>query len=473
METSAQRAESAWARLDRALSAPQDARGLAVFRVLFGAVMVAATLRFLLKGWVDELYVAPEYHFTYWGFEWVKPWPRVGLYVHFALLGITALAVSVGWRTRWAAAAFCLAFTYIELLDKATYLNHYYLVSLLALLLVVVPSEAAWSFDARRRGLRRATVGAWAYWLLRAQVAFVYVFAGLAKLNADWTFSAQPLRTWLVARADTPIIGTWLAEPLVAHWMSWGGLLFDLSVIPLLLWRRTRSAAVVAALFFHLGISALFPVGVFSLVMLVAISVFFEPSWPERAGVLLRAYRPASDAGPQAAPAPGWSMAAIRPTRLVALLAFLHLLLQLLVPLRFLLYPGQVNWTEEGFRFAWRVMLIEKAGLVEYDVVTAQPERRFRIFPRADLTPLQLKMLSTQPDMIQQYARKLAADFAARGYTDVRVYADAWVSFNGRRARRLVDPHVDLAAAPYSLWPKPWILPLEGDPPAHAARSLF
>ena len=40
-------------------------------------------------------------------------------------------------------------------------------------------------------------------------------------------------------------------------------------------------------------------------------------------------------------------------------LVVLFLGIQFLLPLRHLLYPGNVNWTEEGFRFAWRVMLVE------------------------------------------------------------------------------------------------------------------
>jgi hypothetical protein len=43
----------------------------------------------------------------------------------------------------------------------------------------------------------------------------------------------------------------------------------------------------------------------------------------------------------------------------------------------------------------------------------------------------------------------------------VRVYADAWASLNGRPRQRLIDPSVDLASEPWSLWPKRWILPLQ------------
>ncbi|HVR18774.1 MAG TPA: HTTM domain-containing protein, partial [Polyangiaceae bacterium] len=173
-------------RVRSALERPVDPAGLAAFRILFGLTMALATLRFVLNGWVDELLVAPPYHFTYLGFDWVKPFSPPAMLGFFAVMALAALAVSLGFFTRVAAAVFCALFTYAELIDKATYLNHYYLASLLALLLVVVPSGAAWSIDALRRARSgngaSVPVSALSYWLLRAQVGVVYVYAGLAKL---------------------------------------------------------------------------------------------------------------------------------------------------------------------------------------------------------------------------------------------------------------------------------------------------
>ena len=456
-------------RARRALERPVDPAGLAAFRILFGLIMAVAAARFVANGWVYELLVAPPYHFTYLGFDWVKPLSHGAMLAGFAVMGTAALALALGLYTRVAAAIFCVLFSYAELIDKATYLNHYYLASLLALLLVFIPSEKVWSIDAwrrRRRGIATAaSVPALSYWVLRAQMAVVYGYAGLAKLDADWLFRAEPLRTWLRARVESPLLTGLAGEPWVAFTMSWAGALFDLSVVPLLVFRRTRPFALAAAVAFHLSIWLLFPVGVFSFVMLAAISVFFDPSWPRRfVGRLVR-LAPYAPVGSSSTPG-RWAFA----------LSAVYVAVQLLVPLRFALYPGRANWTEQGFRFSWRVMLIEKSGKVEYDVVGRAPsstrapvgalrarsgDAAYHVFPREELTPLQLRQMATQPDMIADYARHLRARFEARGLTDVRVYADAWVSFNGRRSQRLVDPTVDLAAAERSFAPKTWILPLE------------
>jgi hypothetical protein len=441
------------AKIGRALAHPVDPAGLAAFRILFGLTMTFAVVRFVVNGWVSELLVEPSYHFTYLGFDWVKPFSEPLMFGFFAVAGLAAFAIALGFFTRASAAVFCLLFTYAELIDKATYLNHYYLVSLLALLLVFVPAGEAWSIDVwrrRRTGLATgASVPAFFYWLLRAQVGVVYVYAGLAKLDGDWLLRAEPLKTWLYSRVESPLLVGLAQGPWAPYVMSWVGAAFDLSIVPLLVFRRTRPFAFAAALAFHLSIWLLFPIGVFSFVMLVAITVFFEPSWPRRFVGKLARFAPFAPSAPFTAP-----------RRLGYALASAYLVVQILVPLRFALYPGVANWTEQGFRFAWRVMLIEKAGKAEFDVRTTNAS--FHVYPREELTPLQLRQMATQPDMIEEYAHHLRERYEARGYRDVKVFADVWVAFNGRRSRRLVDPKVDLAATERSFKTKRWILPLDG-----------
>jgi vitamin K-dependent gamma-carboxylase len=436
------------------LAAPCDAAGLAAFRVLFGALMLAATLRFWARGWIDTLYVEPAFHFTWAGFDWVRPWPDVWMKAHFAAMALAALGIALGYRTRLSAGAFCLLFTYVELLDKAAYLNHYYLVSLLALLLAALPSGAALSLDARRRGGPR-TVPLGAYALLRVQVGLVYLFAGLAKLDADWLSRGEPLTTWLQAHADLPLFGPWLATPTAALAMSWAGAAYDLSIVGFLLWRRTRALAFAAAVLFHLGIWLLFPVGIFSWVMLACTTVFFAPDWPRRW------------LGPRQPSGASSSTSPPRLPSLVLALASAWILIQLAIPLRHLAYPGAVNWTEEGFRFAWRVMLIEKTGQAEFELRTADSASPRLIFPKDDLTPLQAKMMATQPDMVHDYAHSLATRARAKGQREVRVYAHVTAALNGRPSQPLIDPSVDLAAEPRTVFgPSPWIVPLRPDQPS-------
>lgn len=432
-------------RLRARLSAPVDAASLGALRALFGALMLAGVVRFAARGWIDSLYLRPTRFFPFVGFAWVRPLPPGWMYALFALMGAAALGLCLGWRTRASALTFALAFTYVELIDKTNYLNHYYLVSLLAFLLAALPSGAALSLDARRDP-RPAVVPAWTVWLLRAQLGLVYFFAGVAKLNPDWLLRAEPVRTWLLARADLPLLGSLFRYRATAFAFSYAGAAFDLGVAFALCHRRARPWAYAAVVAFHLVTGALFRIGIFPWVMIACTTIFFDPAWPRR---WVGAVSPAPDVERSSTRrlAPGLPLAAA------------WLAVQALLPLRFTLYPGEVLWTEQGFRLAWRVMLTEKSGDVEFRVRDLRTGQRWTVLPSEFLTPLQARAMVGVPDMIVQAAGMVRDDFARRGHPGVEVRVDAFASLNGRPARRIVDPDVDLGRARDSFAPKPWIRP--------------
>lgn len=433
-------------RVSRALSGLVPAHSLAALRIAFGALMFAATLRFWAYGWIDQLYVRPAFHFTYYGMGWVRPWPAPMLYAHFALLAVAALFVSLGLFYRASIAAFVLLFTYVELLDSATYLNHYYAISLVALLLAFMPAANVLSLDAMRA--KRAgrplpeTVPRAAVLVLRAQVGVIYFFAGVAKLNEEWLFHAEPLTTWLLARTDMPLLGPVLALPWTPMAMSWAGALFDLTIPFWLSIRRTRPFAFVAVIAFHVVTWRLFPIGMFPWVMIGLTPIFFPPDWPLTIGN--RAATVVSKPGPP-----------LRRTTTLAIAAWLAI--QCTLPLRHHLYAGDVLFTEEGMRFSWQVMIVERGGTASFRTIDPDGVTR-EVDPSVDLTPLQRRMMATQPDMILQYAHHLA-----ELRPGARVYADVFVAMNGRPSRRLVDPTVDLAAEADTLFGYRWVL-TEDDP---------
>ena len=63
------------------LARPSDIGPLIVLRIAFGLLMGVSTARFMVKGWVTEFYVTPQFHFTYWGVGWVRPLPEWGLWL--------------------------------------------------------------------------------------------------------------------------------------------------------------------------------------------------------------------------------------------------------------------------------------------------------------------------------------------------------------------------------------------------------
>ena len=108
--------------------------------------MTVSIIRFWQKGWIQTLYLDPSFHFSYYGFEWVKP---IGEYTYliFLVCAISAFMVAIGYKYYLSIIIFFLSFTYIELMDKTTYLNHYYFISILSFLMIFLPCNARFSVD--------------------------------------------------------------------------------------------------------------------------------------------------------------------------------------------------------------------------------------------------------------------------------------------------------------------------------------
>jgi hypothetical protein len=430
---------------------PVDGASLAVVRIVFGLVGLLVAVRTLANGWVESLYAGPSRHFTYAGFGWVAPPPGWGAYALVATIGVAGLLVALGWHYRVMLAAFLVAFVWLELVEVTTYLNHYWFVTLFGCTLLAVPATSCWSLDARRRPSSATTVPLGAVWLLRGQVATVYVFAGLAKLNADWLLHGLPLRLWLPGRTHLAIVGPWLDETWVAIASSWAGAAFDCLIVPALLWKRTRFAAWCTIVVFHVLTWRLFPIGVFPWVMIAVSTLFFEPDWPRRVASRIFGRR----VEPVAAPAPPARNP--RVAAVVVAIGVAWLALQVAIPLRHWFVPGDYRWTNEGYRFAWVVLLTEKGGDVSFRVHEPATGREW-IETADDLyTPAQWRVMATEPDLIRQAAHAIAARQRAQG-RHVEVRADAFVALNGRPAARLVRPDVDLAREPWRVH-QPWILP--------------
>ncbi len=444
--------------MDR-LFRPIDIASLALFRVLFGAVMCAGTTRFLLSGWVDTLFVEPRHFLKYYGFAWVQPWPEWGMYVHYTAMAVAALFLSIGLFYRLSAIAFFLLFTYAQLIDISNYLNHYYLVVLLAGLLIFLPADRAWSVDVWRRPEKRATeVPAWCVYLLRFQMGVVYSYAALAKLNAEWLLHARPLTLWMRARVHMPWIGAWLGEQWVAYAMSWAGFLYDSLIVVFLLITRTRPYAYAAVLLFHGLTWAFFDIGMFPFIMTTATLIFFSPSWPRSlwSWLIRRKNSYASHKEPVLA-MPSIQMATSK--RAVTAILMVYAVLQVAIPLRHYLYPGDVLWNEQGMRFAWKVLVREKNGSVTYHVRERRTGRYYQVSPHDYLTWAQVSEMSSQPDLILQLAHDIAKDFRSKGRGEVEVRAEAWVSLNGRKAKLMLDPTRDLTLVQDGLGIADWIKP--------------
>jgi hypothetical protein len=437
---------------------PIDGASLAIVRIVFGAVGVLSVVRIVGYGWVEDLYAGAPRRFSYPGLGWISPPGVAGTYLLLAVVALAALTVMVGWWYRPAIVVFVVGFAWIEFLDVTTYLNHYWFMTTLGLVMIVAPMDARFALRGpQTRMVRRGWV-----WLVRVHVAVVYVFAGLAKLNGDWLLHAMPLRLWLPARSDLPLVGQLLEERWTAYTLSWAGAAFDCSIVALLLWGRTRAVAWVVVVAFHVATWVLFPIGVFPWLMIGVTTIFFTPDWPARLATHVRGRRWRLDAvlirGPGAAP-----IGSLRAWHAVSAVVWVMLIVA--IPLRHHLLPGDARWTNEGYRFSWNVLLTEKGADVRFRVTEPTTGTEWVETAEDLYTPVQWRAMAGDPELIRQAAHAIAGVYRSDGRR-VEVRADAFVSLNGRAAHRLIDPSVDLSREPYRPLGQPWILPGPvGDPP--------
>ncbi|CAM4339901.1 HTTM domain-containing protein [Cytophagaceae bacterium 50C-KIRBA] len=428
-----------------------NAAPLAVFRICFGLMLFGSIIRFWNKGWIESLYIKPTYFFTFYGFEWVKPWGEY-TYALFFICALSAFMVAIGLFYRVAISSLFLSFSYIELMDKSTYLNHYYFISLICLLLVFLPAQVYFSVDSyRHKQIRAQFIPQWNIDSIKLMMAILYFYAGLAKVNSDWLWHAQPLSIWLPARNDMPIIGFLFNYTWIPYLFSWFGCLYDLS-IPFLLWnKKTRIWAYVAVIVFHVLTALLFPIGMFPHIMMVAALIFFSAEFHQNVMNRMVAFFRLPIEKQQ--PSSVYQAPRFLHWGFVLFFAF-----QIIFPFRYLIYPDELFWTEEGYRFSWRVMLMEKAGYAQFTVKGGQGQQAV-VNNNVHLSTLQEKMMSTQPDMILQYAHYLCDYYAKLGFSSPQVYVDSYVALNGRLGKPLINPQTDLAKEQDSFTHKTWILP--------------
>lgn len=453
-------------RCQSRLNQSVDILPLIYFRLVFGFMMLVEVYRYFSYGWIERYYISPEFLFKYFGFEWVQVLPGIGMYLHFLGLGVLAILIILGLWYRWVMPLFFLGFTYVFLVAQTTYLNHFYLISLVSFVLIFLPLNRFASLDVGRRpDLQRERVPIWTFWLLRFQIAIPYIYGGLAKINGDW-LRGEPMRSWLSYKTDFPLIGSYFRDEWMVYAFSYGGLIFDLLIVPMLLWRRTRWVAVTWIVAFHMLNNQLFSIGIFPWFMLLATPLFFPDD-------TLRKVFNKFNLG----------LTAIRSRHASAsrdfylgraglLFLCLFVAFNLLIPFRHFLYPGNVSWTEEGHCFAWHMKLRGKDGITRFQLVDRGTGEEWFVDPADYLSERQQRKMPTRPGMILQFGHYLGQKWRDKGHDDIEVYAIARASLNDRPYQTLIDPNVDLMTVSRSLKPAAWVLPLDAGELRSSGRIL-
>ncbi|WP_378180677.1 HTTM domain-containing protein [Aquimarina sp. SS2-1] len=424
-----------------------DNSPLIIFRVFFGFLIAAESFGAILTGWVRRTLVEPQFTFNFIGFDFLQPLPGNGMYYYFALMGVLGVFVMIGFKYRWSMIGYTLLWAGVYYMQKSSYNNHYYLLLLLCILMSTLPAGNYFSIDVKQNpALKKISMPRWCVLFIIIQLWIVYTYASIAKLYPDW-LDYTVAKNLMLSRANYPLIGDILQQ----HWthvsITYFGILFDLLIIPLLLWRRTRLAAFIASIFFHLFNSIVFQIGIFPYLSL-AFSVFFFSK--ERIHRIFMPKKEFYDAGKVIIPS-------YRKFLIPALSTWF--IIQLALPVRHWFIPGDVLWTEEGHKLSWRMMLRGRSGYTNFYIEFKDNAcRRVKIDKNQYLTLKQRRQVDTKPDAIWQFAQFLKKEHLKEG-RDIAVYVNSKVAVNGKKLRVLIDPDVDLASVDWNYFTtNPWII---------------
>jgi hypothetical protein len=277
------RAFEAW---ERFLFAPVDPAPLAALRIALGLYLIAY---YVQQSWFLGLYLGPPgllppdaLPATLGGFVLrLVPYSAGARTTLLILSLVAALGLALGLNTRVSAVvswlsnrAFAVCFVGRNSGDGVVSV----LCALVLLAALLGHAQRVWSLDARHAPRDDPSVPAISLRLLQLQLVGIYFFSGFHKLaSPDWyrgeaLYYAFQQTQWL--RVPVGL----LSHPLPVGVASYGVLLFELVLFPVLVWvPAARSAVLVAGILFHLGIALTMKVFVFSEIMPIFYLCFAEP----------------------------------------------------------------------------------------------------------------------------------------------------------------------------------------------------
>jgi vitamin K-dependent gamma-carboxylase len=426
------------------LFTPIDNAPLIIFRIFFGLLLAIESFGAIATGWVKRVFIEPEFTFSHIGLEWLQPLPGNGMYCYYVVMGISGILVMLGFRYRLSLLLFTILWSGIYFMQKSNYNNHYYLLILVSLIMLVLPAHKYASIDVKKNPeIRRLSMPQWCSWVMIGQLIIMYFFAAIAKLYPDWLDGTFAKIMFL--NNKLPGISPLLNHPLFHLFIAYSGILFDLLIIPLFLFRKTRTLAFIAALFFHIFNASVLHIGIFPFFAL-AFVVFCYP--PEFIRNLFFWRKPKIE-----------FTAVAYDSQPVLIWFFIpYFIIQLALPVRHWFIPNDVLWTEEGHRLSWRMMLRMRQGETQFRILDKETNTRIAYDYKKNLTRKQQSFVASHPDGIWQMAQIIKKEFETK-HQAVSIFVDSRVSVNGGSYHTFIDPNVDFASVKWNYFDtNEWII---------------
>lgn len=421
-----------------------DNAPLIVFRIFFGFLIACESFGAIFTGWVKQVFIAPQFTFSFIGLAWLQPLPGYGMYLYFLIMGVLGLLIMIGFRYKFAIISYTILWAGVYFMQKSSYNNHYYLLLLISFFMIFLPANRYASLDVKQR--RIAAEHGMPYWInlvFISQVALVYFYAALAKFYPGWldgTFTKLLLEG---TTSNSQLLQVF-SNKCFYLFIAYSGILFDLLIVPLLVFKKTRTIALLASLGFHLFNAIFLQIGIFPFFAL-SLSLFFYP--PEKIRALFFKNKPIIDT--------------LHVTNYFGKKTFIYLLIpflfvQFLLPLRHHLIEGDVLWTEEGHRLSWRMMLRKRDGFISITIKDNVTQETSLYDYYKNLSPKQAQILATKPDFIWQYCQRIKEEYKGK---DISIYIACKNNINNGEYKTLINPKQDFATAKWDyFWHNDWIL---------------
>ncbi|WP_010255999.1 HTTM domain-containing protein [Myroides injenensis] len=429
---------------------PIDNSPLIIFRIFFGFLFACESFGAIATGWVRSNLVDVNFTFSHIYMDFLQVLVGPQMYVYFALMGVVSLAVMLGWRYRLNIILLTILWAGAYFLQKTSYNNHYYMLMIVCFYMCFLPASSYASLDVKAGRVKKLLyMPRYISWIFIFQVTMLYVYGTIAKFYPDWldgTFTRL-----MYESANIPEI---FKEVFTQKWfyitIAYLGIIFDGLIVPMLLWKRTRTLGVIASLMFHLFNSITLHIGIFPYFALSFAVFFYEP---EQVRKFFFRKKPPFVIDENIS---NYQTAHFL-SKWQVIVVGVFMFIQLVLPIRFHFIKGDVLWTDEGHRLSWRMMLRSRGGYTNYIVEDKKSGERRYYDLSAVLTPKQEARL-TSPDMIWQMAQRIKKEYAEKG-EDVAVFAESYVSINRRPYSQFVDENIDLGSVSWNYFTHcPWIL---------------
>ncbi len=347
--------------LQRYLMHPVSSVQLGIFRIFFGIIL---SIQFLnLRNNVVEFFSINKFQLTYDFFHFIKPLPNPYLSILFYILAGFSILLSLGVFYRISVIIVTIGLLYVFLLEHIFYNNHYYLMILMLFILCISKKSEFGSITFRDKlglELQDIKVPRWNLLLQQYMLFILYFCGGVAKINQEWLFYAQPVLSWLpdMLGEERVAILSIEKQQIIAYFLTYSGLLIDLFAGFLLLNKRTFKFIAIVLILFHISNLFLFDIGMFPYFGIASLILFVPTSYFNNWKIVKNEIDDKDTSG----------LLSLTKRNTITFFVVSWMVIHLILPFRGYLIRDWRMWHEIGWKFSWTMKLRTKETAIALKV---------------------------------------------------------------------------------------------------------